>query len=258
MGSVPADVAEAAIAARHLPLAARMEAASRPWLRRPYALDPIGEGEGTDDDPPARYDTFDCLTLVEETLAFALAGDPVHAGRIRQSLRYGDAEPTYAHRRHFMELQWIPGNIRDGWLVDTTRDYGPTVRQEKDVTAATWKGWGKRGLFELTDAELPVGKMALDVIPLDDAIALADKIRPGSLVLTVRASRRAPIWTSHLGFVVRPGILRNASRRGYMRVVDEQMATYFEALKTYGKGVVSGISILEPVEQDPRNARVVR
>jgi hypothetical protein len=257
IGDIPEEVIRAAVEARFRPLAERMEVVSRPFLRRPYAIDPIGEGEGIDPDPPARYDAFDCLTVVEETLALALAGDPLHAGMIRQALRYGDAAPTYANRRHFMELQWIPGNIRDGWLTDTTRSYAETKRQEKDVTATTWKTWNKRSLFKLADEQLPTGHIALDVIPLDTAIAIADQLRPGSLVLTVRSNPRGPIWTSHLGFVVSPGVIRNASKRGHMRVVDERMVSYFAALKTYGSGVVAGITVLEPVEQDPRAGRVV-
>jgi hypothetical protein len=256
LGILPDAVRAAAIDARALPLGVRMERVSRPFLGKPYALGPDGEGEGIDPRPPVRYDAFDCLTLVEETLALALAGDPDHASAIRNSLRYGDSVPSYETRHHFMELQWIPAAIHNGWLVDTTARYGHTVRQETDVTTTTWKHWRKRSMFKLGDDQLPTGKISMDVLPLDDAIAAIDRFPVGALVLTVRSARGVPIWTTHIGFVVpgREPMMRNASRRTAMRVVDEKLGWYFEHLKSYEHWTVSGIAVLEPVEQDPRLA----
>jgi hypothetical protein len=170
-GSLPLTIADAAIAARNLPLGERMAAVSQRMLDHPYLVDPLGEGTGSDGDPLARYDVYDCLTFVEEVLALSWAGDPVHAAEVRLRLRYGDHPATYANRRHFMELQWLPGNVADGWLVDTTQRYGTTVRQERQVTSAMWTAWRRRGLFGLSDAELPLGTMRLDVLPLDVALA---------------------------------------------------------------------------------------
>lgn len=259
-GAIPTALLEAALAARDLPLAQRMRAISEPMLGRPYAIDPLGEGFGIDPDPLARYDAYDCLTFVEEVLALALSGDPSHSAEVRQRLRYGDAPVDYAHRRHFMELQWLPGNVADGFLVDTTARYAPTVRQEREVTLGTWTSWRRRRLFALSDEQLPVGTMALDVIPLDAAIAIADDIAPGSLVLTVRTDRNGvPIWTTHLGFVVEGerAQMRNASRRTAMRVLDEGLAWYLEHLKGYGNWPVAGISVFEPVEQGPRRGAIL-
>lgn len=258
-GAMPADVLAAALAARDLPLAERMKAVSDPMVGKPYAIDPLGEGAGIDPDPLARYDAFDCLTLVEEVMALAYAGDPVHAAEIRKRIRYGDGPVEYAHRRHMMELQWIPGNVADGFLVDTTKSYGETVRQERDITVDSWSRWRRRKLFALTDEQLPVGKMALDVLPLEAAIAAAESIEPGSLVLTVRAEMGVPLWTTHIGFVV-PGEgevrMRNASRRSAMRVLDERLGWYLKHLQSYTRRPVSGIVVLEPVEQAPRRAAV--
>jgi hypothetical protein len=259
-GAMPASIVKAALDARALPLPDRMIAVSTPMLGRPYAIDPLGEGDGIDPDPLARYDAYDCLTFVEEVLSLALSGDPAHAADIRKRLRYGDATVAYAHRRHFMELQWLPGNVADGFLVDTTTGYGPTVHLQRDVTAATWAGWRKRKLFAMSDDELPKGRMALDVLPLDAAITAAPKMRPGSLILTVR-SDTGPIWTTHIGFVV-PGPpdpngvsrpqMRNASKRSTMDVVDEDLAGYFAHLESYTNWPVAGIAVFEPVEQAPR------
>lgn len=260
LGALPDPVVEAAREAASLPLGERMKRISDAWMGRPYVLDPLGEGQGVDADPLARYDGFDCLTFVEEVLALSLAGDPVHAAPVRLSLRYGERTPTYAHRRHFMELQWIPGNLEAGWLRDTTAEYGPVIRLDKEVSLDTWGRWSARPGFALTDDELPTGRMKLDVLSIDDAIAAAPRIRPGTLVLTVRQDRSwKPIWISHVGFVIpdpdEPTV-RHATKLVPAGVRDHGLIYYLDKLRTYTRWPVVGVSLLEPIEQGPRVSRL--
>lgn len=253
--AIPPEVLQAVEASRHLPLPERMAAVSAPLLGRPYVLDPLGEGRPPDPDPLVRYDAFDCLTFVEEVLALALAGDPLHAAEVRHALRYGDAEPSYVARRHFMELQWIAGNIADGWLVDTTREYGETLRLEREVTAATWAGWSRRGRFAHADHELPVGTMRLDVLPLHVAREVAHTFRPGSLILTVREDRPwVPLWVTHIGFVLPgdPPRVRHATPMRGGGTVDQGLHWYLGHIEGYAGWKVLGVAVLEPVEQGPR------
>jgi len=255
IGVIPDEVRAAIEASANLPLPERLRAISEPMLGKPYALDPLGEGVEPDTDPKVRYDAFDCLTFVEEVLALAWAGDPAHASDVRDRLRYGNGPIDYAHRNHFMELQWIPNNVADGWLVDTTAEYGKPILQEHTVTSSMWASWRKRKLFKLRDEELPIGKIRLQVLPLDQAQAAASKFNDGSILLTVRTVRDySPIWTTHLGFAFQKEVptFRNASRRSAMRVADERLPWYLEHLKSYGKWPVAGVSVFEPVEQLPR------
>jgi len=257
-GRIPPEVLRAVEASRHLPLPQRMAAVSEPLLGRPYVLDPLGEGVPPDPDPLVRYDAFDCLTFVEEVLALSLAGDPLHAAEIRNALRYGDAPVDYVKRRHFMELQWIAGNIADGWLVDTTREYGETIRLEREVTPATWAGWSRRARFAHEDHELPTGTMALDVLPLDVAREIAHTLRPGSLILTVREDRPwVPLWVTHIGFVLPgdPPRVRHATPMGGGGTRDQGLAGYLSHIAGYGGWKVLGIAVLEPVEPGPRALR---
>jgi hypothetical protein len=255
-GAIPEGILEAARRSSRWPLPERMKAVSEPMLGRPYARDPLGEGEGPDPDPRARYDAFDCLTFVEETLALALSADPSHAALIRRQLRYGDRQPSYATRRHFMELQWIPGNIADGFLVSTADRYGEVERRERDLYPEVWRRWGSRRLFKLRDEEFPIGTMQLDILPLETAIEVAENIAPGSLVLEVHHDRPGvPIWTTHVGFVIEGAdqkLFRNASRRSAMRVRDEPLVEYLRHIRSYDGWPVSGIAVFEPVEQLPR------
>lgn len=256
VGAAPDELRAVAAAVRGRPLPERMSAVSAVLLGRPYVNDPMGEGAGHDPDPLARYDQFDCLTFAEEVLSFALAADPVDAARVRDALRYGAGPLDYAHRRHFMELQWIPGNVADGWLVATTAEYGAVTTLHKTVTAETWRGWGPRKGFALTDAELPSGEMTLDVLPLDEALRVADTVRPGSLVLTVRTDRAGvPLWTTHVSLLVEDEqgkvVIRHATKIGNGGTRDHDFRWYLEHLKTY-RWPVLGVAILEPVDQGPR------
>ena len=255
IGALPPELVAAAREARGAPLPERMKRISDAMLGRPYLADPLGEGEGVDPDPLARYDVYDCLTFIEEVLALSLAGDPAHAGAIRTSLRYGGRPATYARRRHFMELQWIPGIIAAGWMRDTTAEYGPVKRMEREVTEKTWSTWSARPRFAHRDDELPLGTMRLDVLDLDAAEAAAERIRPGTIVLTVRIDRPwKPIWISHVGFMIpaEEPTVRHATRMAEKQVRDHGFVWYINKLRTYTKWPAAGIALLEPIEQGPR------
>lgn len=242
----------------NLPLPQRIDAISKVMLGQPYVADPLGEGAVQDPDPLVRYDTYDCLTFVEEVLALSMPSDVVSAGPVRTSLRYEGAT-AYENRHHFMELQWIPAAIEEGWLRDTTAEYGPVTVMEKQVDASTWSAWAGRKGFALPDDRLPVGPMRLEVLDLDTAIAAAPRIRPSTVVLTVRADRGwKPIWISHVGIVV-PGAtptVRHATKMGAGSTRDHGLVWYLEHLKTYDKWPAMGVSLLEPVPYGPRLARL--
>lgn len=255
IGQIPDTVRKATLDARNLPLPQRMKAVSEPLLGLPYLLDPLGEGTGWDPDPLARYDALDCLTFLEEVLALALAGDPEHAAGLRNALRYGDGPRDYAHRRHFMELQWLPGNVAAGLIRPISADLGQVTTLHKAVSAATWAGWSRRSLFHLADAELPTGDMTLDVLPIAEALRIVDHIPPGTLVLTVRVDRPSvPIWISHVGFTIpadRPTVRHETKMKpGESR--DHDLAWYLAHLRTYRNWPALGVSLYAPLEQGPR------
>jgi len=251
-GVIPAPVSTVAAEVRNRPLPERIEQISATFLGVPYGKDPLGEGQPPDLDPLARYDAFDCQTYVEEVLALALAADPADAGRVRASLRYGEGPVDYAHRRHFMELQWLPGNVDGGWLIPTTDRYGEVTHLREEITDATWAAWPDRKKFAMETAQLPHGEMKLDVLPIATAIRAAPRIRPGSVVLIVRKPKPGvPIWTTHLGFVVSGGTFRHASLTHH-EVRDQSLAEYLTQASTWSGWPAIGIAVLEPVEQGPR------
>ena len=105
-------------------LAQRVEAVSELFLGVPYKLGSLGEGpDGEfDRDPLIRFDAFDCTTFVETVMALSLDSDLDSAARTLQKIRYQDGQIGYATRNHFIELDWVPNNVRAGYLHDITSD----------------------------------------------------------------------------------------------------------------------------------------
>ena len=105
-------------------LAQRVEAISALFLGVPYKLGPLGEGpDGEfDRDPLIRFDAFDCTTFIETVMALALDRDLGAAARTLQKIRYKDGQIGYATRNHFIELDWVPNNVRAGYLHDITAE----------------------------------------------------------------------------------------------------------------------------------------
>ena len=253
---LPEDVSERIRELRGQPLGARIKAHSDPWLGSSYTNGPLGEAGGVDPDPMVRFDTFDCLTFVEEVLTLALAPDPVATQEIRLALRYSSpGTPTYENRRHFMLAQWIPEVIEDGWMTDLTPQFPGAVRIQREVLESTWENWSKRSEFDLPDELLPTGVQQFWYLPLDEALAAVDSIPEGTVVFTLRKPLpHIPIAVTHVSITI-PGdipTLRHASKMGSGLLRDHSLAWYFEHLKSYKNWPVAGVILLQPVDYGPR------
>ncbi len=232
------------------PLLHRIEELSAAFLGTPYVHSPLGEGEGFDPDPPIRFDAVDCLTFVEQTLALGLAPSPVEVPHILESLRYGD-RPVYEDRNHLMEAQWLPNNVRKGFLRDVTRQYGgeATVRTRKVLSEASWRSGSSRALELPKHAQLK-GTFELDILPLKKVNDVALRIPTGTILVIVREDRPNKVTRiTHLGFVVqkrRRAWLRHAARSHYSRVVDEDLMTFLTRNSRYSKWPVVGVALFQP------------
>ena len=233
-----------------------MAAISEPWLGRPYTVGPLGELSGVDADPLIRYDTFDCLTFIEEVFALALAPDLLSAQEVRLSLRYrGDHTPTYENRRHFMLAEWIPGVVAEGWFTDITADFDGAVEVRREVTEASWAGWWGRDALPLPGERLPVGPQRFWYLPLDEALAQLGEIPDGTVVFFLRQPvDHIPIAITHVGVLVpseREALLRHASKlRGALR--DEPLRSYLIEQRAYTKWPLVGLILLAPQDYGPR------
>lgn len=235
--AAPAALEEVRLQTADAPASARIEPLARALLGADYALDPEGEGVPPDADAPWRFDAFDCLTYVENVLAYALGRDDLEVAWLRSTLRYGDAPPSYASRHHLMELQWLPSAVRHGLVVDRTATVGPTRRIALDVTRTAWTSWAGRSRFPMTDDELPTGTAAIEVVRGTDLLTALDRLPLPSLILPVRAPRAwRPVLTFHAGFAVAgadgPRLL-HATKLGDGAVRDDALAWYLGHLDTY-------------------------
>ncbi len=239
------------------PLSQRLLRVSERFIGTPYVASPLGEGSGVDPDPTFRTDAVDCLTFVEQTLALGLARDEQEVPPLLERIRYASS-PVYEDRNHLMEAQWLPNNMRKGFLVDVTRRYAgeDTVQVQKTLTARTWTSKSSQELA-LPKERRPMGTFALNMIPLEKVMAHARKVPSGTILIVLRED--LPLKATritHLGFVVQRGKrtwLRHAARNGYARVVDEDLETFLARNAKYTKWKVSGVSLFEarrPSEQD--------
>jgi hypothetical protein len=120
----------------------RVEAVSELFLGVPSKNGPLGEGpEGEfDRDPLIRFDAFDCTTFVETVMALSLDSDLGSATRTLQKIRYKDGQIGYPTRNHFTELDWLPNNVRAGYLHDITSDVAGrnAVKISKTISKREW------------------------------------------------------------------------------------------------------------------------
>ncbi len=232
--------------------APRAVVASRSFLGAPYVLSPLGEGSGIDPDPRFRLDAFDCVTLVETAIAFANAGSAAEAARLLDDIRY-DGPPDFGHRNHYLEAQWIPANVRKGWIAPATREIAGSraVTEVKRLDARAWRAAERAGhvLPGLPADRRPLGDFRLDMVPLERLAEVAPRIPPGTILLVVRQDRPwRPYRVTHLGIVVAgpdgSRWLRHASDvPGVLRVRDERLDRFLARNARYQGWPVSGVSL---------------
>lgn len=235
-------------------LSARIELVSRRFLNAPYQLSPLGEGPGATPDPDPRFSVaaFDCTTLVETVLALSLAPDTAGAHALLDRIRYRDGVAEFGRRNHFPMAQWIPNNIRAGFLVDVTREVGGqrVVMASKQFGPDVWKKSRAKNLPPLTPEMIPVGTYELPLIPIAVVPDVVDQLPAGAVLSVVRADFRSiPIRVSHQGLIVRRAgktYLRHAARAGYNRVIDEPLLRHLDRAAAYNKWPVTGINVLMP------------
>jgi len=188
----------------------RVEAISKLFLGVPYKLGPLGEGpDGEfDRDPLIRFDAFDCTTFVETVMALALDSDLDSATRTLQKIRYKDGQIGYATRNHFIELDWVPNNVRAGYLRDITSDVAGrnAVKVHKTISKRRWYlrksaaslegGFSKDEKRHLISKlrhlgeRLPDARATLTVLPLKALPRALAHIPSGTIANLVHADRR--------------------------------------------------------------------
>ena len=251
--ATPAQIDSALGALSQCPdLASRIDEISARFLGEPYVQDPLGEGKPPDADPTIDLRHVDCVTFVEETIALALSKRYADARALLQRIRYQGSEIEFTERNHFTEAQWLPQNLRKGFLADVTRAVSgaktrSTTMRFDDATWRRFPAWRKK-----LGANAPRGTFEMDYVPANVAWRLADRFPNGSVVVVLRAPRRsAPTRISHMGLIVwkaKHPFVRHASRR-HGKVLDVALRPWLRSLETYAKigkrWAVDGVSVYQ-------------
>ncbi|GAB4292631.1 MAG: hypothetical protein Kow0090_06620 [Myxococcota bacterium] len=224
------------------------------FLGAPYKLSPLGEGAGKppDEDPMFAVEAFDCLSLVEISLAAAYGGTKEGTLNVLRAIRYKGSKVDYDERNHFMMAQWIPSNIKKGFVKDITDFIGgdKVIVESKEYTEKSWAARKQGKGIELSEANRPKGIYSIKVVPVDKALDVIDNIPAGAIMSVVREDfYTMPFRISHLGFIViRNGerYFRHASQTGWQKVVDVPLKEYIERISKYSKWRVTGLNFLYP------------
>ena len=246
MGVPPEPLRERVRTSQSLPLPERLDRISEALLGVGYSIDPLGEGISPDTDPFTRYDTFDCLTFVEEVLALAHSAESHLAAQNRLDLRYRSIvpRPKYETRNHFMEMQWIPNAIRKGWVTDITAQFKGVEQRSRHITHRTWQDWGPSRTFKMMTDQFPVGEMSVEYIPIHHLKEQISDIPHGTLLVVVREDiPTKPLWVTHIGFVFhgRRTVLRHATKLGNPKVKDTGLQWYLNHISNYKYWKASGV-----------------
>jgi hypothetical protein len=228
----------------------RIEALSQLFLGTPYVEFPLGEG-GSGPEPQARFrlDGVDCQTFVETVLALANSGSLSQAQALLDDIRYAQLPPTFGHRNHFTEAQWLPSLTQKGYLHDEVPAIdvsAPTAHLE--LSRARWSQ--VPALSRLAAADIPEGRFPIRYLRGAELVRRQKSVEPGTVLLVVREpDPKKVVRVSHMGLVVRCGTgrcVRHASS-AQRRVVEEELSAYVERMGAGQKWRVEGYGLYAPV-----------
>lgn len=196
------------------PIPVLMTEVARRFIGLPYLENSLNVGEARADAPEplvSRLDGFDCVTLVETSLAIARSvalGDPTFPTfrRELERLRYrGGARSDYASRLHYFS-EWISDNAARGLLVDLTPDLGgvPDPRPLSFMTTHrdAYPALADDALFaKLQAVEAKLAQSPRVVIPMEAASGVLERLQPGDILAFT--TRIPGLDVVHTGMVVR-------------------------------------------------------
>jgi D-alanyl-D-alanine carboxypeptidase/D-alanyl-D-alanine-endopeptidase (penicillin-binding protein 4) len=253
------------IHASHAGFDERLDAVTRAARGTPYRFDPLGEGSaGTvDKEPIVNWRRVDCLTFVEQSMAFARRGRLDEAIAELQRIRYHDGKIDFASRNHFMAAWWLKRNAEAGFVRDVTREVGGDATRllRKDVSPRAWEGRNRKWVRRIGFEKLPK-TYEIAYVPIGVALRFASRIPNGTILSDVReALPTTPVTVSHTGFVMEVlgrKVFRHASGRGRF-VEDTPLERYLRYLKQSVKERqagrpwrVLGINLAKVLPPNPR------
>lgn len=242
------------------PFPERIAALSQLFVGVPYGEFPLGDGQRPPEPGPLfRTDAVDCQTYVETVLAMANARSLDQARAVLDDIRYRDGQPSFETRNHFTEAQWLPVNGEKGYLVDEVPRLDRRAPAETlELVRSQWSQ--VPALKRLVPANIPDGKYTVRYLPLDEVMARAKDIAPGSILMVVREpDAERVVRITHMGFLLkdkRGWVVRHASTGKEHAVVDEPLAQFVERQREYKSWKVVGFALAQPKDASRRVSKI--
>jgi D-alanyl-D-alanine carboxypeptidase/D-alanyl-D-alanine-endopeptidase (penicillin-binding protein 4) len=212
----------------------RLKFFSGALMDRPYFLGPTGEGRFGRLDPAPLIDLgrFDCVTLIESSMALALASQPRDVLPRILSLRYGSDTVDYPTRNHYFVEDWLKHNAS---FVKVARFPGDSLLH---------KAIDKKKFFAAKKLPYPQANPVAEIayMPYAKALDMMSHWTHGEKFLGVAFVTDIPgLDVTHTGFLIadgkNPPILRNASLILH-KVADMPFKEYLEGRKGKCAGVL--------------------
>ncbi len=223
------------------------------FIGLPYVENSLNVGEmraGVSEPLISRLDGFDCVTLVESSLAIARSvalGDTTPDGfrRELERLRYrGGKRSDFTSRLNYFS-EWISDNAARGTLIDLTPHLGgvPDPRPLTFMTAhrKAYPALADDGIFAKQQAvEAALAPRPRSVIPMEAAPGILDALQPGDILAFTTAIPGLDVV--HTGMVARgpSGALHllHAPEPGEpVTISSKPLSEYFGASKRH-KGLI--------------------
>jgi hypothetical protein len=187
------------------PFETRLTQVAQDSLGTPYAGDgPLGEGATGkyDTDPLMDHRRADCVTFIEQSIAFATASGYEDALARLQKIRYRQGKIDYESRNHFMVSDWARWNT---WCHDITIPV-PVDQVTRTISRAAF--------FRLVKApelgqDTPDENVTLSYIPTTQAAA-AEKVLPSPSIILFIGKKPDWLFSLHTGLYLE-GKLYHAS-----------------------------------------------
>lgn len=215
----------------------RLDYFSKSLIGKPYLLGPMGESylDSIEGKPLVYMDSLDCVTYVEHALAMALATDEDSIFAVHQRIRYKDGKIDYAHRKHYMLVDWVG----EGKFAKVIPLPGDTTIQRTMPKKDFFKAKGIK-------REEPDAPSDIRYLPYDKAVELMGKPYEGPFMVVGIAyiGKSDKIDATHTGFVIlRQGELPRVRHASSLRkqVVEQPLIEYLESRR----GKLPGITLFE-------------
>jgi hypothetical protein len=222
---------------------------SEKFLGLQYGTSPLGEDKAPDTDPLIRFDVFDCTTYVETVMALSIA-NPSDVVKVLNQIRYADGVPSIETRNHFTSLDWIPNNVKKGFLKDITFQTFPTKSYQLQ-TLIDKKTWFQKNLsIDVEESEVSSKLSIIKISEILENERLLEQIPNGTVInfVTKNKSLKEKIGTDldivHQGLVFWVDgelVLRHARNHSY-GVVEDRLIDY---LKKTSMNDVYAINLLQ-------------